>query len=291
MGLEDRSRLSWPENDSRNGSETGRAARLRTGGIGVCDPPRQVCSRRRVAITVERLAIQAQQCLFGRTYETAEGRLAAFGSSGDAARAKEPASSSTIGAHCIPPVWPPRRRSRLLVYPHTGQRRISACADTIWRTSSCLGVWDHKRSRYMLDLPDLGACPRRLPSLSAERHHYRRKFDLERNGTHSALARFVFRLDKQLDDERTRLTISGNVSAECIDLLETCCEQAIRDGKPVDLILRDVTTIDETGHALLRRLAAQGVCLYATGVYHSYLVEAIRRTVSAAGLNPSEFEL
>ena len=70
MGLEDRSRLSWPENDSRNGSETGRAARLRTGGIGVCDPPRQVCSRRRVAITVERLAIQAKQCLFGRTYET-----------------------------------------------------------------------------------------------------------------------------------------------------------------------------------------------------------------------------
>jgi len=52
------------------------------------------------------------------------------------------------------------------------------------------------------------------------------------------------------------------------------------DGKPVDLSLRDITGVDEAGEALLRRLAARGVCLFANGVYVSYLLEKIRGNVS-----------
>jgi hypothetical protein len=62
-------------------------------------------------------------------------------------------------------------------------------------------------------------------------------------------------------------------------MLETCCEQAIKDDKAVQLVL-DVTTIDEGGRALLRRLAARGVRMFAKGIYHSYLVDTIRRAVS-----------
>jgi len=94
-------------------------------------------------------------------------------------------------------------------------------------------------------------------------------------------SQFVFRLDKKLADRRTHLTFDGDISTECIDSLERCCEQALKDGKPVDLSLRDITGIDEAGEALLRRLAARGVCLFANGVYVSYLLDNIRASVSA----------
>jgi hypothetical protein len=89
----------------------------------------------------------------------------------------------------------------------------------------------------------------------------------------------VFRVDKEFGEQRTRLTVSGEFSSACIEVLEMSYEQAIRDGKAVHLIL-DVTTIDDSGRALLRSLAAKGVHLSAKGIYHSYLVTAIRRSVS-----------
>jgi hypothetical protein len=90
---------------------------------------------------------------------------------------------------------------------------------------------------------------------------------------------FVFRVDKELGEQRIRFTVSGELSSACIDVLETCCEQSIRDGKAVHLVL-DITAIDESGRALLRRLAAKGVRMFAKGIYHSYLVDTIRRAVS-----------
>jgi len=93
--------------------------------------------------------------------------------------------------------------------------------------------------------------------------------------------RVVFRLDKELGERRTSLTFDGELSRECIESLERCCEEALKGGRPVDLILRDITGVDEAGQALLRRLAARGVCLFANGVYVSYLLDSIRAKVSA----------
>ncbi len=93
----------------------------------------------------------------------------------------------------------------------------------------------------------------------------------------------MFRLDKELDDRRTRLAFDGEMSAECVESLERCCEEALKDGKPVDLSLRDITGIDEAGEALLRRLATRGVCLFASGIYVSYLLDKIRSNVSVDG--------
>jgi len=89
----------------------------------------------------------------------------------------------------------------------------------------------------------------------------------------------VIRIQTEVGKGRTRLLISGEISSGCVELIEACCDQAIRDGKAVDLVL-DVTTIDERGRALLRRLAAKRVCVVAKGVYHSYLVDTIRRAAS-----------
>jgi len=91
----------------------------------------------------------------------------------------------------------------------------------------------------------------------------------------------VFRLDKERGDRRTRLTFDGDISIECMESLERYCDEALEDGKPVDLILRDITGVDEVGEALLRRLARRGVCLFANGVYVSYLLDNIRGNVSA----------
>ena len=89
----------------------------------------------------------------------------------------------------------------------------------------------------------------------------------------------MFRVEKEFDEQRTRLTISGEISSECAELVESCCQQAISDGKAVDLVL-EVTNIDESGRTLLRSLAAKGVCLVAKGVYYSYVIDTIRLAVS-----------
>jgi len=44
---------------------------------------------------------------------------------------------------------------------------------------------------------------------------------------------------------------------------------------PVQLYLRDVTSVDQSGQNLLSRLAAKGIDLVASGVYTSYLVQAL----------------
>jgi len=45
----------------------------------------------------------------------------------------------------------------------------------------------------------------------------------------------VFRLEKKLNQEGTCLTLDGDISTECIDVIETTCDEAMADGKPADL--------------------------------------------------------
>ena len=110
-------------------------------------------------------------------------------------------------------------------------------------------------------------------------------FDSNQDWKPRCTSETVFRVDKEFGEQRGRLTVSGEISSACVEVLETCCEQATKDGKAVHLVL-DITTIDESGHALLRRLAAKGVRMSAKGMYHSYLVDTIRRAVSS-DLNPT----
>lgn len=86
-------------------------------------------------------------------------------------------------------------------------------------------------------------------------------------------------------EERTRsvVTIDGQLSGDDIEAVETCCDQAIAAGKPVDLFLSDVSTIDEAGRTLLRRLAARSVRLLASGVYTSYIVQTLTPTKDGRG--------
>ena len=81
----------------------------------------------------------------------------------------------------------------------------------------------------------------------------------------------------------TTITVDGKLSGDWVEPVETCCIQAISRGKPVCLYLRDVATIDERGRAMLRDLARKGVGLRASGVYSSYIVDAIQSSRMAKG--------
>lgn len=80
----------------------------------------------------------------------------------------------------------------------------------------------------------------------------------------------------------TIVTVDGNLSGDGVGAVEACCNQAIQAGKPVHLFLRDVPVIDQAGGALLCRLAGKGVRLAASGIYTSYVVQALHPEKFAA---------
>lgn len=92
----------------------------------------------------------------------------------------------------------------------------------------------------------------------------------------------MFRVSTAEEGPRTIITIDGQLAGDSTGVVGTCCEQAISTGRPVHLFLRDVSAVDQAGRALLRRLAAKGVRLIASGVYTSYLVRAL----NPAGTEP-----
>ena len=85
----------------------------------------------------------------------------------------------------------------------------------------------------------------------------------------------MIRVTRTDEGPRTTVTVDGELSGDAIVVVETCCRQAESSGKPIHLFLRDVTTVDRAGQALLARLASKGVRLEARGVYTSYLVQSL----------------
>jgi hypothetical protein len=85
----------------------------------------------------------------------------------------------------------------------------------------------------------------------------------------------MYWVSKAEERSRTIITVDGQLSGESIEVLESCCVQAVSNGKPVHLFLRDVLTVDQAGRTLLCRLAARGIRLLGSGVYTSYLVRAV----------------
>ena len=67
----------------------------------------------------------------------------------------------------------------------------------------------------------------------------------------------MIRVTKTEEQSRTIITIDGQLSGDSVAVVEACCKQAQPNGKPVELFLRDVTTVDQTGQILLGRLAAK----------------------------------
>jgi len=89
----------------------------------------------------------------------------------------------------------------------------------------------------------------------------------------------MIRVTKTEEQSGTIVTVDGQLSSDSIAVVETCCNQAKSNGKPVQLFLRDVATVDRAGQVLLSRLASKGIRLVAKGVYTSYLVQSLTSAV------------
>jgi hypothetical protein len=56
----------------------------------------------------------------------------------------------------------------------------------------------------------------------------------------------MFSVTKSEVGKRTILTIDGQLSGDYIEVVEICCNQAESEGNPIDVFLRNVSTIDES---------------------------------------------
>ena len=73
------------------------------------------------------------------------------------------------------------------------------------------------------------------------------------------------------------ITVDGQLVDDCVDAVETCSYQAMGQGRPVHLFLRDVSHIDEHARSLLSRLAGKAFRLSVSGVYSCFIVEEISK--------------
>ena len=85
----------------------------------------------------------------------------------------------------------------------------------------------------------------------------------------------MIRVTKSEERERTIITLEGQLSADYIEVVEICCNQAVSKGKPIDVFLHDVLAIDESGRDLLIRLATKGIRLFTSGIDTSYIAQAL----------------
>ena len=157
-----------------------------------------------------------------------------------------------------------------------GQEHLNAQSFRAVLTGRIAGDINARNS--FLDIASIRPLPCQMPTVSANATSEIQEIRSNQEWKPRCTGGFVFRADKEFGEQRTHLTVSGKISSACIEVLETCCEQAIRDGK-VHLVL-DITSIDEGGRALLRRIAAKGVRMFAKGINHSYLVDTIHGAVS-----------
>jgi ABC-type transporter Mla MlaB component len=64
----------------------------------------------------------------------------------------------------------------------------------------------------------------------------------------------MFRISTVKAQSHTTITVDGQLMSDSVETVESCCDEEISAGKPVELLLRDLTTIDQAGRALLCRL-------------------------------------
>lgn len=86
----------------------------------------------------------------------------------------------------------------------------------------------------------------------------------------------MIRIQAAVNPGGITITIDGQLIGEYVAEIEASIRESLQQYKPVDLFLRNVSHIDEAGHTLLARLAAQGVELRAAGLYSSHIVTQVQ---------------
>jgi hypothetical protein len=99
------------------------------------------------------------------------------------------------------------------------------------------------------------------------------------NAQEQARVRTVLRLSQSEGRSQIRIQLSGGLVGEYARLAERCCLEALAAGKRVQVLLRQVTAVDEAGRQLLSTLMRRGVRLRAVDLYCKELLKALRRSL------------
>jgi hypothetical protein len=91
----------------------------------------------------------------------------------------------------------------------------------------------------------------------------------------------MIRIQTADNPDAVKIAVDGQLVGAYVEEVETLVRKAGERDKPVHLFLRNVSNIDETGHSMLSRLAAEGVQLSAAGLYSSYVVTQIHSALSS----------
>jgi ABC-type transporter Mla MlaB component len=91
----------------------------------------------------------------------------------------------------------------------------------------------------------------------------------------------MIRIQAAYNPDGITIAIDGQLTAEYVAEVESSIRESMKQSNDVHLFLRNVSHIDEMGHALLSRLAAEGVDLSATGLYSSHVVTQVQLTLSS----------
>jgi ABC-type transporter Mla MlaB component len=91
----------------------------------------------------------------------------------------------------------------------------------------------------------------------------------------------MIRIQAAYETGSVTIAIDGQLVAEYVAEVEASIRESMEQYKDVHLFLRNVSHIDEMGHALLSRLAAQRVELSAVGLYSSHVITQIQLALSS----------
>jgi len=91
----------------------------------------------------------------------------------------------------------------------------------------------------------------------------------------------MIRIQAANNPDGVTIAIDGQLIGEYIAEIDASIRKPMEQCNDVHLFLRNVSHIDELGHALLSRLAAQGVELSATGLYSSHVVTQVQLALSS----------
>ncbi len=88
----------------------------------------------------------------------------------------------------------------------------------------------------------------------------------------------MFRLSKSDRRDGVHLVIEGELKSEDVGTVESECLEALQVPKPVTVVIKNVTEIDEDGSALLKRLVKAKARVRAIGIYSQFFVKNIVKT-------------
>ena len=91
----------------------------------------------------------------------------------------------------------------------------------------------------------------------------------------------MIRIQAAINPRGITLAVDGQVTREYVAEIEASIRKSTEQYKEVHVFLRDVSHIDEKGHALLSRLADLGVELSAAGLYCSHVVAQVQLALSS----------